>query len=87
MYAMRSSSDTHHATSSAKGGPFNLPRTRTVAMLAVAMMLCTIRLSVAQVEHATGAQGQTWASIAKLPDWQGIWQLDWEHNPKLSWEE
>lgn len=23
-------------------------------------------------------QGDTWASIAKLPDWQGIWQLDWE---------
>ncbi|MGH8260763.1 MAG: hypothetical protein ACREUG_13875 [Steroidobacteraceae bacterium] len=30
-----------------------------------------------------GDQGQTWAQIAKLPDWQGIWQLDWEGNPEL----
>ncbi|MGH8227725.1 MAG: hypothetical protein ACREU3_07470 [Steroidobacteraceae bacterium] len=30
-----------------------------------------------------GPQGGTWASIAKLPNWQGIWQLDWEHNLKL----
>jgi len=83
MYAMRSLSDTHNATSSAKARPVNRPRTRNVAMLAAAMMLCTMRLSVAQAEHAAGAQGQTWASIAKLPNWQGIWQLDWEHNPKL----
>lgn len=26
-----------------------------------------------------GPQGRTWASIAKLPNWQGIWQLDFEH--------
>jgi hypothetical protein len=59
------------------------PRTRTVALLVAVMMLCTMRLSVAHAEHPAGEQGQTWASIAKLPDWQGIWQLDWEHNPKL----
>jgi hypothetical protein len=28
-------------------------------------------------------QGDTWASIAKLPDWRGIWELDWEANPAL----
>src|ERR1700677_1096547 len=26
-----------------------------------------------------GPQGDTWASVAKLPDWQGIWELDWQH--------
>ncbi|HTX23598.1 MAG TPA: hypothetical protein VMD03_02990 [Steroidobacteraceae bacterium] len=31
----------------------------------------------------SGPQGGDWASIAKLPNWQGIWQLDWEHNPRL----
>lgn len=30
-----------------------------------------------------GNQGLTWAQIAKLPNWQGIWQLDWEHNLSL----
>ncbi|MGH8149570.1 MAG: hypothetical protein ACRETB_06285 [Steroidobacteraceae bacterium] len=30
-----------------------------------------------------GDQGLTWAQIAKLPDWQGIWQLDWEHHLRL----
>lgn len=27
----------------------------------------------------SGPQGRTWASVAKLPNWQGIWQLDFEH--------
>jgi len=26
----------------------------------------------------SGPQGDTWASIAKLPDWQGIWELNWQ---------
>jgi hypothetical protein len=30
-----------------------------------------------------GDQGLTWAQIAKLPNWQGIWQLDWEHDLRL----
>ncbi len=30
-----------------------------------------------------GNQGLTWAQVAKLPNWQGIWQLDWEHNLSL----
>jgi hypothetical protein len=63
-----------------------IPKARTaraVTVLAVAMALCTMRLPIARAEHATGEQGQTWASIARLPNWQGIWQLDWEHNPKL----
>jgi hypothetical protein len=52
-------------------------------VVVMAMTLCTTQLPTARAEPATGEQGQTWASIAKLPDWQGIWELDWEHNPKL----
>jgi len=26
---------------------------------------------------ATGAQGDTWGSIATLPDWKGVWELDY----------
>ena len=37
----------------------------------------------AQSAQAAGSQGDTWASIAKLPDWQGIWELDWQHSPGL----
>jgi hypothetical protein len=25
----------------------------------------------------SGAPGNNWASIAKLPDWSGVWELDW----------
>jgi hypothetical protein len=32
---------------------------------------------------AASPQGDTWASIAKLPDWQGIWELDWQHSGAL----
>ena len=31
----------------------------------------------AQAPQGSGPQGDTWASIGKLPDWQGIWELDW----------
>ena len=30
-----------------------------------------------QAQTPASPQGDTWASIAKLPDWQGIWELDW----------
>ncbi len=29
----------------------------------------------------SGPQGRTWASIAMLPDWQGIWQAHFERGP------
>jgi hypothetical protein len=31
----------------------------------------------AESPQASGPQGDTWASIGKLPDWQGIWELNW----------
>src|ERR1700727_2949947 len=31
----------------------------------------------AEESAASSPQGDTWASIAKLPDWQGIWELNW----------
>jgi len=30
---------------------------------------------------SSSPQGRTWASIAKLPNWQGIWEVDWQHQP------
>ncbi len=27
---------------------------------------------------STSAQGRTWSSIAKLPDWSGVWDLDYQ---------
>jgi hypothetical protein len=49
---------------------------------ALAMVLVGILAAVAvpvraQAPGVGSAQGDTWASIAKLPDWQGIWELDW----------
>ena len=55
--------------------------------------LCAILLSAvlglgapawAEAPGASGPQGDTWASIAKLPDWQGIWELDWRHGGGLA---
>lgn len=54
-----------------------------LAVLALATVLFPMRLPLAQAAGEPAAQGQTWAAVAKLPDWQGIWQLDWEHNPRL----
>jgi hypothetical protein len=48
------------------------------AVLLVAGALMTAPLPVL-ADAPQGPQGDTWASIAKLPDWQGIWELDWQH--------
>ena len=51
----------------------------TVRTLAGLALLATGALTWAAApasETPTGPQGDTWASIAKLPDWQGIWELD-----------
>src|SRR5665213_263691 len=50
---------------------------------ALAVVLATAALSIAAVPvradppAADAELGNSWASIAKLPDWQGIWELDW----------
>jgi hypothetical protein len=54
-----------------------------LALLVAATALDLATLPVAHAGAPMGEQGQTWASVAKLPDWRGIWQLDWEHNPRL----
>lgn len=50
---------------------------------ALAVMLLGAVLSTTAVAAGTPAnhspQGDTWSSIAKLPDWSGVWELDWEH--------
>lgn len=57
--------------------------------LALSCMFCGLLLLVsarplpALAGAPGGEQGQTWASVARLPDWQGIFELDWEHNPRL----
>jgi hypothetical protein len=49
------------------------------ALLAAGMLTLTASPVLADGPAASGPQGDTWASIAKLPDWQGIWELDWQH--------
>jgi hypothetical protein len=53
-----------------------------VLAAAVAFGAATASSATAKSKYPAD-QGETWAQIAKLPDWQGIWQLDWEHNLKL----
>jgi hypothetical protein len=50
---------------------------RTAVLLAAGAL--TLATLPARADAPQGAQGDTWASIAQLPDWQGIWELDWQH--------
>jgi hypothetical protein len=52
------------------------------ALVAAAVGVATVPAASAASKYS-GDQGLTWAQIAKLPNWQGIWQLDWEHNLRL----
>ncbi|HEY4212431.1 MAG TPA: hypothetical protein VGM84_13210 [Steroidobacteraceae bacterium] len=61
---------------------------KSVRQLFVAPVLVAVGLGAATLptncEAApTGEQGGDWASIGKLPNWQGLWEMDWEHNPQL----
>lgn len=51
---------------------------RSLAVILLGATLSTAALA-AGPPAAHGPQGDSWASIAKLPDfWKGIWELDWE---------
>ncbi len=62
-------------------------RMRTIRWIATLLAATGLSLLAAQGTRAASGdsspQGRTWASIEKLPNWQGIWQLDWEHNLSL----
>jgi hypothetical protein len=50
--------------------------------IGIAGVLLATVVSVAVAETGSpaaksGPQGNNWASIAKLPDWSGVWELDW----------
>jgi hypothetical protein len=57
-----------------------MPKLKASSFIALALGLALAGDAMA-VEQTP--QGRDWASIAKLPDWQGIWELDWQHNPRL----
>ena len=40
--------------------------------------------AVADVPASSSPQGTSWASIGQLPDWQGIWELDWHGSGGLA---
>jgi hypothetical protein len=48
----------------------------------LAVMLLGAALSTATVAATppakSSSQGDTWSSIAALPDWSGVWELDWQ---------
>ena len=52
---------------------------RNVARVAVLLAAGALMTVPGWAADPQGPQGDTWASIAKLPDWQGIWELDWQH--------
>jgi hypothetical protein len=60
-----------------------LIKARIMACLCMACLLCGMIPASGIAADTTAEVGQTWASLSRLPDWQGIWELDWKHNPGL----
>jgi hypothetical protein len=46
-------------------------------LLATMAGVISARGHAAPAPARSGPQGESWASIAKLPDWGGVWELDW----------
>jgi hypothetical protein len=58
--------------------------TRVLLAAALAAAMASARAGSPSTDSASpGERAQSWAELARLPDWQGIWELDWEHNPRL----
>lgn len=51
-------------------------KNRVMAAWLACAVLSTVQAADAPKNKWTGEQGDTWASIAKLPDWRGAWGLD-----------
>lgn len=66
-----------------------IKKNRLAAVLAGVAAVVALPMAQAQegnpppVKLDPGIVGNTYASIAKLPDWSGIWELDWMHNRSL----
>ncbi len=56
--------------------------TAVAMVLAGGASFAAMPLQAAAPAANTGP-GNSWASIAQLPDWQGIWELDWQHSGAL----
>jgi hypothetical protein len=49
-----------------------------VAIVTVSTVLIATGAHAAEAQAAKAGQpGTTWSSIARLPDWSGVWELDW----------
>jgi hypothetical protein len=56
----------------------DLPRNIAALAIVLAAICAAVTVPVqAETTQGSGPPGDSWASIARLPDWQGIWELDW----------
>ena len=51
-------------------------------VLAAAVLATGCAPSKPPVDPAVEAATQKWAAIAKLPDWSGVWEIDWRNTRK-----
>lgn len=49
----------------------------TVVVVLLGAMASAATLAADSAPAKASLQGNTWTSIAKLPDWSGVWDLDW----------
>ena len=59
-------------------------RLGTASGLALLAALLLAPVGHAAPRPAPSPQGRTWASVARLPDWSGLWNADLRANPSLS---
>jgi hypothetical protein len=49
----------------------------TMAVVLLGAMVNAAAVAADSTPAKASPQGDTWSSIAKLPDWSGVWDLDW----------
>jgi hypothetical protein len=50
---------------------------RPIAIALLGAMVTQVALAADTPAREAGAPGTSWSSIARLPDWSGVWELDW----------
>jgi hypothetical protein len=50
---------------------------RSTAVLLLGALASAVTFAADSTPPRTGPQGSDWKSIAQLPDWSGVWDIDW----------
>ena len=54
-------------------------RTKSLSLLATALLFAGCQQTAPPAAPVADEAGNRWAALAALPDWSGVWEIDWRN--------